>query len=253
MALGSDAAGPGRPADHRAAAAPSTTRAHALVDEQYALLNDVLLPALQRARASSCSRARRWDAQHARWLERLLQREVVPVLSPLGLDPAHPFPRIQNKSLNFIVRLEGKDAFGRDSGLAIVQAPRSLPRLVAAARGAAAASDFVLLSAIVAAVRRRSCSPAWKCSAATSSASRATATCSSTRKKSTTCGARSKASSRTAATAPRCASSRATARPTSTTFLMRQFELSEVDLYEVTGPVNLNRLAAIYDLVHGRT
>ena len=62
------------------------------------------------------------------------------MLSPLGLDPARPFPRIQNKSLNFIVRLSGKDAFGRDSDLAIVQAPRSLPRVVPlpAARGASA-------------------------------------------------------------------------------------------------------------------
>ena len=65
-----------------------------------------------------------------RWLEQYFENEVEPVLSPLGLDPARPFPRIQNKSLNFIVRLEGKDAFGRDSELAIVQAPRSLPRVV---------------------------------------------------------------------------------------------------------------------------
>ena len=64
------------------------------------------------------------------WLEKYFEHEVEPVLSPLGLDPARPFPRIQNKSLNFIVQLEGKDAFGRDSELAIVQAPRSLPRVV---------------------------------------------------------------------------------------------------------------------------
>src|SRR5439155_503122 len=70
-----------------------------------------------------------WTAQQSEWLEQYFEREVEPVLSPLGLDPARPFPRIQNKSLNFIVRLEGKDAFDRDSELAIVQAPRSLPRV----------------------------------------------------------------------------------------------------------------------------
>jgi len=76
------------------------------------------------------------------------EREVEPVLSPLGLDPARPFPRIQNKSLNFIVRLEGKDAFDRDSELAIVQAPRSLPRVVPLP-GEGANRDCVLLSSIV--------------------------------------------------------------------------------------------------------
>ena len=71
----------------------------------------------------------------SQWLEQYFEREVEPVLSPIGLDPARPFPRILNKSLNFIVRLAGKDAFGRDTGLAIVQAPRSLPRVIALPEG----------------------------------------------------------------------------------------------------------------------
>ena len=80
------------------------------------------------------------------WVKRHFNRELLPVLSPIGLDPAHPFPRILNKSLNFIVALEGKDAFGRNSGIAIVQAPRSLPRLIHIPESHPGSSDFVFLS-----------------------------------------------------------------------------------------------------------
>src|SRR5215469_753575 len=104
-------------------------RALRLVAEQYRCLNDVLLPAMETEGISLLGRSA-WTPEATAWLETYFEREVEPVLSPLGLDPARPFPRIQNKSLNFIVRLEGKDAFNRNSELAIVQAPRSLPRVV---------------------------------------------------------------------------------------------------------------------------
>jgi polyphosphate kinase len=104
-------------------------RAARLVEEQYRCLNESLLPGLA-ARDILLLDHTDWTAAARQWLERYFEHEVEPVLSPLGLDPARPFPRIQNKSLNFIVRLEGRDAFGRDSELAIVQAPRSLPRVV---------------------------------------------------------------------------------------------------------------------------
>jgi polyphosphate kinase len=104
-------------------------RAVQLIHDQYACLNDELLPSLGRAGIELAS-PENWDAETHAWLERHFVAEVEPVLSPLGLDPARPFPRIQNKSLNFIVKLAGKDAFGRDTDLAIVQAPRSLPRIV---------------------------------------------------------------------------------------------------------------------------
>src|SRR5579863_9761286 len=104
-------------------------RAQRLCSEQYRCLNEVLLPALQ-AEGIALQEREAWSPEAEKWLERYFEHEIEPVLSPLGLDPARPFPRIQNKSLNFIVRLKGKDAFGRDSEHAIVQAPRSLPRVV---------------------------------------------------------------------------------------------------------------------------
>ena len=122
-------------------------RALRLVADQYRCLNDILLPALDKAGIAVLGRSE-WSPRVHAWLEDYFVHEVEPVLSPLGLDPARPFPRIQNKSLNFIVRLEGKDAFGRDSELAIVQAPRSLPRVVPVPRDGARRS-LVLLSTIV--------------------------------------------------------------------------------------------------------
>ena len=100
-----------------------------LVDEQYQLLNDVLMPELAQNGVVFLS-ADRWTEAQAAWLADYFEREVEPVLSPLALDPARPFPKILNKSLNFAVVVEGEDGFGRNSGLAVVQAPRSLPRLV---------------------------------------------------------------------------------------------------------------------------
>ena len=82
-------------------------RTSSLVNAQYACLNDVLLPALRQQGIELLARAS-WDAQTSQWLEQYFEREVEPVLSPLALDPARPFPRIQNKSLNFIVRARGQ-------------------------------------------------------------------------------------------------------------------------------------------------
>ena len=103
--------------------------AHALVDEQYALYNDVLMPAFAKEGVRILSHGERTLAQH-QWVKSFFEREVRPLLLPVGLDPAHPFPQVANKSLNFIVRLSGKDAFGRDNEIAIVKVPRSLPRLI---------------------------------------------------------------------------------------------------------------------------
>lgn len=102
---------------------------HRLVVEQYALLNDKLLPALAAEKIRFVRRGD-WTSAQQEWIKAYFFREMMPVLTPIGLDPAHPFPRIFNKSLNFAVELSGRDAFGRDSQRAIVQAPRVLPRLI---------------------------------------------------------------------------------------------------------------------------
>jgi polyphosphate kinase len=106
-----------------------TREARDLVTKQFELLNDVLLPALAAAGIQFLRRGTWNDAQRA-WVHDYFTREVLPVLTPIGLDPAHPFPRLFNKSLNLIVELEGRDAFGRGSRVAIVQAPRILPRAI---------------------------------------------------------------------------------------------------------------------------
>jgi polyphosphate kinase len=123
--------------------------AHALVAEQYRVLNDELLPALAGEDVLFLKRSQ-WNARQATWVRRFFNRELMPVLSPIGLDPSHPFPRILNKSLNFLVSLEGTDDFGRDSVIAIVQAPRSLPRIIPIPEAYASAQhEFVFLSSII--------------------------------------------------------------------------------------------------------
>jgi polyphosphate kinase len=123
--------------------------AHELLDEQYRVLNELLLPRLDAEGIRFIARDK-WNQKQSAWLRRHFMHELVPILSPVGLDPAHPFPKVLNKGLSFIVTLEGKDAFGRASGKAVVQAPRSLPRLVRLPEGIAQAPyDFVFLSSIV--------------------------------------------------------------------------------------------------------
>ncbi|MEE9253979.1 MAG: polyphosphate kinase 1, partial [Pseudomonadales bacterium] len=122
---------------------------HELLEEQYSVLNELLLPSLS-AQGIRFLGPQDWNKKQAQWLKRYFNRELLPVLSPMGLDPAHPFPRVLNKSLNFIVTLEGKDAFGRSGGRAIVQAPRSLPGLIRLPESCAEGPyDFVFLSSII--------------------------------------------------------------------------------------------------------
>ncbi|KRW81073.1 MULTISPECIES: polyphosphate kinase 1 [Marinobacter] len=103
--------------------------AHEYIHEQYDILNNVLIPELEQENIHFVRR-REWTPAQAEWVRTYFEEEILPVVSPIGLDPSHPFPRLVNKSLNFIVELDGKDAFGRETGMAILPAPRSLPRLV---------------------------------------------------------------------------------------------------------------------------
>jgi len=103
--------------------------AHDMVARQYALYNDALLPAFEKHGIRIVSHGER-SAVQRRWVRTYFEREVRPLLIPVGLDPSHPFPQVANKSLNFIVRLSGRDAFGRENEIAIVKVPRVLPRLI---------------------------------------------------------------------------------------------------------------------------
>src|SRR6185312_12426510 len=124
-------------------------RAQGIVETQYRLFNEEILPALAKEGIRFLRRSE-WNAAQQAWVRDYFFREMMPVLTPIGLDPAHPFPRVFNKSLNFAVELEGRDAFGRDSRAAIVQAPRVLPRVIRLPKGVAQGpNDFVMLTAIL--------------------------------------------------------------------------------------------------------
>jgi len=118
--------------------------AHVLVAEQYRVLNEELLPSLD-AEGIRILRRAHWNPQQAAWAKRHFINEVLPVLTPMGLDPSHPFPKVLNKGLNFIIALEGKDAFRREAERAVIQVPRALPRVMKLpAKVAGGPHDFVL-------------------------------------------------------------------------------------------------------------
>ena len=100
-----------------------------LVREQYIVLNEQILPALAEHGINLVRHVDRSEEQRA-WVKEYFEREVRPILTPIVLDPSHPFPQIVNKSLNFIVELNGKDAYGRGTSIAVIKAPRVLPRII---------------------------------------------------------------------------------------------------------------------------
>jgi polyphosphate kinase len=124
-------------------------RAHGLVRKQYALFNEVIMPALQQRGVVILNHAQRTVEQRD-WVRAYFQREVRPLLSPIGLDPSHPFPQVLNKSLNFVLQLHGKDAFGRPSAIAILKVPRVLPRVIPVPEALAGGQQaFVLLTSAI--------------------------------------------------------------------------------------------------------
>ncbi|MDP3125979.1 MAG: polyphosphate kinase 1 [Thiobacillus sp.] len=123
--------------------------AHELVARQYEVLNHDVIPALAK-RDIHFFRRTHWTETQAAWIRDYFLRELMPVLTPVGLDPSHPFPLVLNKSLNFAVELSGRDAFGRNSGAAVVQAPRALPRFIRMPEDIAGCEyGFVFLSSIL--------------------------------------------------------------------------------------------------------
>jgi polyphosphate kinase len=222
-------------------------RAVRLVDEQYQLLNDVLMPELSSSGVVFVS-PEMWTEAQAIWLADYFSREVEPVLSPLALDPARPFPKILNKSLNFAVVVEGEDGFGRNSGLAVVQAPRSLPRIIRLP-DELGSRNFVFLGTIVeafvsklfAGMLVRGCyqfrvtrnSDLFVEQEEVDDLLRAV---------------EGELASRRFGDAVRLETAH-DCPDEILSFLLAQFGLTGDDLYKVSGQVNLNRLMAVYDLV----
>jgi len=136
-------------ADVRSLFAQIGVEARALIAEQYRVLNEDVLPALEKHGVRLVRRTELTGAERA-WVAQYFAREVRPLLTPIGLDPAHPFPQVVNKSLNFIVELSGRDAFGREGGLAIVKAPRVVPRVIRVPQAVSGDENaFVMLSSVV--------------------------------------------------------------------------------------------------------
>jgi polyphosphate kinase len=221
-------------------------RAARLITDQYVCLNTQLLPELDAAGVRLQARDA-WSPDDRDLLEQHFHDEVEPVLTPLGLDPARPFPRIQNKSLNFVVRLEGKDAFGRDTDLAIVQVPRSLPRVVRVANGASGVT-LVLLSNIVAefipllfpGMTVHGCYP-FRVTRNSDLFVDEEEIDDLRRALEGELAQRRYGASVRIETSMDCPDDIAA-------FLLQEFSLGREDLYRVPGPVNLNRLSVIYDL-----
>ncbi|HVS22140.1 MAG TPA: polyphosphate kinase 1, partial [Gammaproteobacteria bacterium] len=227
-----------------------TEQTRTLVSEQYRVLNDELIPAL-RDQGIRFVRRDDWSSAQREWLERYFREEIVPVLSPTTLDPTRPIPRILNKSLNFIVSLHGRDAFGRPCHRAIVQAPRSLPRLIPlpTTLGGTGKADFVFLSSVIhafvdqlfAGMEINGCyqfrvtrnSDLFIDDEDVDDLKHAL--------EGELFESRYGAAVRLE-TAHDCSDELAA-------YLLQHFQLSQSDLYQVPGPVNLNRLLAVYDLV----
>ncbi len=224
-------------------------RAKQLVAEQYALLNREILPALAEHGIHVLSSSE-WNASMHRAISAAFEREVLPVLTPVGLDPSHPFPAIVNKSLNFLVTLEGVDGYDRDSRVAVVQAPRLLPRLIAVPAPMPAGGEaFVTLSSMIRAnvdllfpgMTVRGChafrvtrdSNLWLNEEEIDDLLRAL---------------QGELPRRRYGNSVRLEVDE-TCPPEIQQQLLREFGLGEDDLYRVDGPVNMHRLSALYDLV----
>ena len=220
-----------------------------LVEEQYRVLNEELFPLLDEADIRFIRRSE-WTPRQDAWLRNYFEESLLPVLSPLGLDPAHPFPHILNKSLNFIVSLEGKDAFGRRGGFAVVQAPRALPRLIQLPpdEEGNGPHDYVFLSSVIHAYVDE-LFPGMKING-----------CYQFRitRNSDLFVDEEEVDDLLRAVQGELASRRTGAvvrlevahdcPEAMWRFLLKTFQLSEDDMYQVNGPVNLNRLMAVCDL-----
>jgi polyphosphate kinase len=220
-----------------------------LVEAQYRCWNDVLRPALADAGVRVLSRDK-WNARQTRWLRTYFRDEIMPVLSPLGLDPAHPFPKILNKSLNIVVVLKGRDAFGRSGHLAIVRAPRSLPRIIQLPREVSGGEhDFVFLSAVLSAFVDE-LFPGMEVQGAYQFrvTRNSELIVDEEEVENLALALRDELVGRGYLRAMRLEIAEQCPKPIVRT-LLRNFDLPENAVYRINGPVNLNRVIQVYDLV----
>ena len=227
-------------------------RAAELVKAQYECWNEVLRPALQENGVRVLGR-NSWNARQTRWLRAYFRDEIMPVLSPLGLDPAHPFPKILNKSLNIVVVLKGKDAFGRAGNLAIVRAPRSLPRIIQMPENVSGGKhDFVFLSSVLssdvdALSPRIELKRAYQFRFTRNSA----LLFYEEEVDNIALALRDELIGRGYLRAVRLEIAEQCPKPIVRT-LLENFDLPENAVYRINGPVNLNRVIQVYDLVQQR-
>ena len=224
-------------------------RAANLVAAQYECWNDVLRPALSEAGVRVLHRDA-WTEEQAEWLRTYFREEIMPVLSPLGLDPAHPFPKILNKSLNIVVVLKGHDAFGRAGHLAIVRAPRSLPRIIQLPEEVSGGPhDFVFLSAVLSAFVDE-LFPGMKVEGAYQFRVTRNSELMVDEEEvdNIALALRDELAGRGYLRAVRLEIAEQCPKPIVRT-LLENFDLPENAVYRINGPVNLNRVTQVYDLV----
>ena len=225
-------------------------RARQLISEQYALFNKLVDHDLTRESIRFLRRAD-WNECVSAWLREYFENELLPIISPLALDPAHPFPKVLNKSLHFIVQLRGKDAFGRNSGLAIIQIPRALPRIIQLPKEMCdnGTNDFVFLSSVTHAfveelfpgMKLKGCyqfrvtrnSDLYVDEEEVGDLLRAVEG---------ELGSRRYGDAVRLEVAHDCPE-------TIYNYLLTKFELVKNDLFQVEGPVNITRLAEVYDMI----
>jgi polyphosphate kinase len=224
-------------------------RAIELVVEQYSLLNQTLFPQLADSGIHFVN-ARTFSPMQRAWLADYFTQEVEPVITPLGLDPGRPLPRIQNKSLNFIVRLSGKDAFGRDAELAVLQVPRALPRVIRLPQvpDREGGSHFAFLSAVISTFLAQQFSGmtvegCWQFRVTRNS----DLFVDDEEVDDLLRAVEGELAERRYGDAVRLETSMDCPEDI-TDFLLKHFALTRDDLYQVNGPVNLNRLMTICDL-----
>ncbi|MGO1002450.1 polyphosphate kinase 1 [Lysobacter sp. CA196] len=225
-------------------------RAAELVKSQYECWNDVLRPALSDAGVRVLGR-NSWNARQTRWLRAYFRDEIMPVLSPLGLDPAHPFPKILNKSLNIVVVLKGKDAFGRAGNLAIVRAPRSLPRIIQLPENVSGGKhDFVFLSSVLSTFVDE-LFPGMEVKGAYQFrvTRNSELLVDEEEVDNIALALRDELIGRGYLRAVRLEIAEQCPKPIVRT-LLENFDLPENAVYRINGPVNLNRVIQVYDLVH---